>query len=497
MNNLNFKFDNPIAQLIASEKLSITGGELQGNLVIKTPYKISQCADPTSPCDVANKAYVDSIIGGGPFLPLAGGTMTGAISQPIAPVAVNDLTNKAYVDSIVVPDATNLIKGKIQLSGDLNGTASAPTIAPLAVTNAKLANLSNTSQLKGSSSSSSTATDISLDSTLNITGTTLGVNTTSLSSSFLSLSGGTMTGAISQPNAPSAADDLTNKTYVDAQIATVNTPDATTSIKGKIQLAGDLNGTASAPTIAPLAVTNSKLANLSSVRRLKGSSSSSTAATDISLGSSMSMTGTTLNSGISFFAGSNPNITTPTDRPATSNVLYVGNNCSIWIWNETIYITRDQQYKRVTSDVNVNESGVASTAIPDLTITLAAGQRARVHYLMRCFTDSGTFTMNFGFPAWNSSIIWTAVGYSCQALASSTINTSFYATDLTDTTGVTTSFTQPDWSSSPALRLYTIDGEVFNNSSSSVNWTINVIASDSGSHSRLVKANSSVAYSYF
>ncbi len=31
----------------------------------------------------------------------------------------------------------------------------------------------------------------------------------------------------------------------------------------------------------------------------------------------------------------NPNTTAPTDRPATSNVLYVGTDASLWIWNGT------------------------------------------------------------------------------------------------------------------------------------------------------------------
>jgi hypothetical protein len=107
------------------------------------------------------------------FLPLAGGVMSGAISQPVAPVAANDLANKAYVDASVAPDATSLIKGKVQLAGDLSGTAAAPSVANLAITNAKLANLSGTSQLKGSSSTSSAATNIILGAGLSMTGTTL------------------------------------------------------------------------------------------------------------------------------------------------------------------------------------------------------------------------------------------------------------------------------------------------------------------------------------
>jgi hypothetical protein len=48
------------------------------------------------------------------------------------------------------------------------------------------------------------------------------------------------------------------KDYVDATVATA-APDATTTVKGKVQLAGDLSGTAALPTIAANAVTSAKI----------------------------------------------------------------------------------------------------------------------------------------------------------------------------------------------------------------------------------------------
>ncbi|TAK89714.1 hypothetical protein EPO04_01250 [Patescibacteria group bacterium] len=59
--------------------------------------------------------------------------------------------------------------------------------------------------------------------------------------------------------APSTGTDAANKTYVDNTVAS-GTPDATGSVKGKIQLAGDLTGTAASPTIANGAVTAAKVA---------------------------------------------------------------------------------------------------------------------------------------------------------------------------------------------------------------------------------------------
>jgi hypothetical protein len=97
----SFKVYDPVAQLIActhGSGLPLTGGALSGDLTLTAPAKVIQCQAPVGPCDLTNKTYVDGLIGGGPFLPLSGGAMTGAITQPLAPLTPNDLTNKAYTD---------------------------------------------------------------------------------------------------------------------------------------------------------------------------------------------------------------------------------------------------------------------------------------------------------------------------------------------------------------------------------------------------------------
>ena len=53
-------------------------------------------------------------------------------------------------------------------------------------------------------------------------------------------------------DAPLNATDAVNKAYVDSQITAITIPDATASVKGKIQLAGDLGGTATAPLVTKL-----------------------------------------------------------------------------------------------------------------------------------------------------------------------------------------------------------------------------------------------------
>ena len=163
---------------------------------------------------------------------------------------------KTYVDSQVAsgaPDATSSVKGKIQLAGDLGGTASSPTVPGLAlkapinnpaftgtvtgITKAMvdLGNVDNTSDVnKPVSLATQTALDLK-ENASNKSDATLGTST------------------ILYPTQNAV------KTYVDSQVAS-GAPDATSSVKGKIQLAGDLDGTAALPSIKTSAITTSKLA---------------------------------------------------------------------------------------------------------------------------------------------------------------------------------------------------------------------------------------------
>jgi uncharacterized protein (UPF0147 family) len=124
---------------------------------------------------------------------------------------------KTYVDaqiaSATIPDADASNKGKIQLAGDLSGTAAAPTVPGLA--------------LKANASEVTTSLALKEDVS-NKSNTPLG----------------TSTSLYPTQNAV--------KTYVDAQVAAATIPDANGSTKGKIQLAGDLGGTAAAPTVPGL-----------------------------------------------------------------------------------------------------------------------------------------------------------------------------------------------------------------------------------------------------
>lgn len=120
-----------------------------------------------------------------------------------------EMVDKVYVDAAVagatIPDASISVKGKIQLAGDLAGTAALPTVPGL-ILKAPLASPA-------------------------------------------------LTGV---PTAPTAAaldnsTQIATTAYVDTAVTGATVPDATTSSKGKIQLAGDLAGTAALPTVPGLA----------------------------------------------------------------------------------------------------------------------------------------------------------------------------------------------------------------------------------------------------
>ena len=118
------------------------------------------------------------------------------------PTATTDAANKAYVDANAgaTPDATTGAKGKIQLAGDLGGTAAAPTVPGL--------------------------------------------------TAKAPLASPTFTGTVTVPT-PTGNTDAATKAYVDTT-ASAGTPDANTTTKGKVQLAGDLGGTAALPTVPAL-----------------------------------------------------------------------------------------------------------------------------------------------------------------------------------------------------------------------------------------------------
>ncbi|WMW78352.1 hypothetical protein RF683_02600 [Flavobacterium sp. 20NA77.7] len=166
---------------------------------------------------------------------------------------------KVYVDSQIsnatIPDATTTVKGKVKLAGDLGGTADLPTVPGLAnkentiaagttsqywrgdktwqtldKTAVGLGNVDNTADAdKPVSTAVQTALNGKEDAVNKSTTTTLG------------------TSDVLFPTQNAV------KVYVDSQISNATIPDATTTVKGKVKLAGDLGGTADLPTVPGLA----------------------------------------------------------------------------------------------------------------------------------------------------------------------------------------------------------------------------------------------------
>jgi hypothetical protein len=134
----------------------------------------------------------------------------------------------ATVTSTTVSDASNTGKGILQLAGDLAGSndPTNPTISTGAITDAKVA----------------TGAAIQQSKIQNLT-TALNAKAPTASPTF--------SGTVTVPT-PANPTDATTKGYVDSQVTTGSTPDASPTTKGKIQLAGDLAGTAASPTVAKL-----------------------------------------------------------------------------------------------------------------------------------------------------------------------------------------------------------------------------------------------------
>jgi hypothetical protein len=155
----------------------------------------------------------------------------------------NFASNQSSTATITDADANT--KGKIKLAGDLAGTAAAPTVPGLAL-KANTVDVLAALDLKANSSDVTTALALKANGANVATSLNLKENTTNKSTNVT-------TDGASDTKYPSVK---AVKTYVDTQISTgvssVTITDADATTKGKIQLAGDLSGTAAAPTVPGL-----------------------------------------------------------------------------------------------------------------------------------------------------------------------------------------------------------------------------------------------------
>jgi hypothetical protein len=172
---------------------------------------VDNTSDANKPISTATQAALDT------KAPLASPALTGTPTVPTAAIGTNStqIANTAFVNSAiaaaVTQDATNTVKGKLKLTGDLGGTADAPTVPGL-VLKAPL------------DSPQFTGTPTLPTGTIAVT-QSAGNNTTAVATTA----------------------------FVNSAVAANTVVDATTTTKGKIKLAGDLAGTADAPTVPGLA----------------------------------------------------------------------------------------------------------------------------------------------------------------------------------------------------------------------------------------------------
>jgi hypothetical protein len=141
--------------------------------------------------------------------------------------------------AVAPPDADTTTKGLVQLAGDLGGTANAPTVPGLASKVAVTTTISAGTGLTGGG-------DLSVGRTLSVSfGTTVGTVAAGNDSRIIGAE------QLANKGASNGYASLDSGGKVPlAQLPTA--ADATTISKGIIQLAGDLGGTASAPTVPGL-----------------------------------------------------------------------------------------------------------------------------------------------------------------------------------------------------------------------------------------------------
>ncbi len=248
-------------------------------------------------------------------------------SQPSNSLYPTQLAVKSYVDNAMTnvvttgtPDATTLATGKVQLAGDLAGTATAPTVPGLT--------------LKESLSNKST--DVSADGTSNtkypsvkavkdyVDIATTGIAFQAALNAKADINSPTFTGT---PYLPSGSTGVTQSpgnnstslattSFVQTAMANATVADADATTKGKVQLAGDLGGTAAAPIIAKLqgATLSSSAPTLGQVLKYNGTAWVPDAVV-LAEAQTLSLTGTTVT-----LSGTNSSVTLPAVGDATSSV---------------------------------------------------------------------------------------------------------------------------------------------------------------------------------
>jgi hypothetical protein len=236
---------------------------------------------------------------------------------------------EAYVTTSATPDASTTVKGKVKLAGDLGGTADLPTVPGLATKEPTIAAGTTTQYWRGDKSwqtlDKSTVGLNNVDNTSDANKPISTATQTALNNKEDLANKSTNT-ALGTSNALYPTQNAV-KTYVDAQITSNSTPDASTTVKGKVKLAGDLGGTADLPTVPELAfkaplnspsLTGTPLAPTAASGTNTTQIATTAFVTNATSGKQDAITLTTTGTGAATLTGATLNIPTPNNGTVTN-----------------------------------------------------------------------------------------------------------------------------------------------------------------------------------
>jgi hypothetical protein len=333
-----------------------------------------------------------------------------------------------------LPQATTSSFGTIELGGDLAGTgttAAVPRITNNAVQYFKLQQSVNPNVVLGAMTSGQNIQELSVGFGLAVGATTLGLAPLAGASQLLGSANNA--GPFSVTNISLGSGLIMTGSTLSVggatPFSTALIPPATTGMAannyGGIQLnasgPGVLGGTAAMPTLNSNVVSYSNIQQAASGTLMGVASASPSAPGNygvVTLGPSMSMTGVNgtpatgnvLNSSVSFFSGTNPNTTAPTDRPQTTNVIYMGTDASIWIWNGTTYIKSSINGTTAVQSTTVYTILGSSAAGPPISMTdynviVNPGQGVKINYSWNYQSAGGgtAYSPSFGWSGTSPS----------------------------------------------------------------------------------------------
>ena len=247
-------------------------------------------------------------------------------SRPSNSLYPSQLAVKSYVDNAMsnvittgTPDATTLATGKLQLAGDLAGTATSPSVPGLALKES-LTNKSSDVMADATSHQKYPSVKAVKDY---VDIATTGIAFQAALDAKANLNSPVFTGTPVLPGTTTAVTQssgnnsnvIATTAFVQSAMVNANVVDADATTKGKVQLAGDLGGTASAPTIARLQGTTLSSSSPTTGQVLKYNGTAWVPdAVVLAEAQTLSLSGTTVT-----LSGTNSSVTLPAVGDATTS----------------------------------------------------------------------------------------------------------------------------------------------------------------------------------